>query len=215
MAMSLKAEKRPDLRGSVTRKIRKQGYVPAVVYGNKTKSQPISVEAVDFLKTVREVGRNGLISLEVEKGTKHQVMVHDLQMDPLKGDYLHIDFFEVDMSSEIEANVPVRLTGEARGVSEGGVLSQLMYEITVRSLPADIPEEITLDVSSLAIGDSIQIRDVRGNVPVQVVNEDEETVVTVQPPATEKEEETEAAVTDNEPEVINEKEEPAEEAKEE
>ncbi|MFC0472883.1 50S ribosomal protein L25 [Halalkalibacter kiskunsagensis] len=121
MATVLKANPRDDLRGSATRKIRKQGHVPAILYGNKIDSQPVSIESVDLLKTVREVGKNGLFSLDVAGKKKHQVMIHDIQIDPLKNEYTHIDFFEVDMTSEIDANVPVQLTGEAPGEKEGGM----------------------------------------------------------------------------------------------
>ncbi|KHF38335.1 50S ribosomal protein L25/general stress protein Ctc [Halalkalibacter okhensis] len=187
MATVLQANPRDDLRGSATRKIRKEGYVPAILYGNKIESQPVAVMSVDLLKTVREVGKNGLFSLDVSGKKKHQVMIHDIQIDPLKNEYTHIDFFEVDMTSEIDANVPVRLTGEAPGEKEGGMVSHLLYEIAVRCLPADIPEEITVDVSNLTIGDSIQVADIRSQVSVDITSEDEETIVTVQPQAAEQE----------------------------
>jgi large subunit ribosomal protein L25 len=187
MATVLQANPRDDLRGSATRKIRKEGYVPAILYGNKIESQPVAVMSVDLLKTVREVGKNGLFSLDVTGKKKHQVMIHDIQIDPLKNEYTHIDFFEVDMTSEIDANVPVRLTGEAPGEKEGGMVSHLLYEVGVRCLPADIPEEITVDVSSLNIGDSIQVADIRSQVSVDITSEDEETIVTVQPQAAEQE----------------------------
>ncbi|GAE31747.1 50S ribosomal protein L25/general stress protein Ctc [Halalkalibacter hemicellulosilyticus] len=205
MATVLQANPREDLRGSATRKIRKKGYVPAVIYGSKTESQPVSVEGVDLLKTIRDVGKNGLFSLDIEGKSKHQVMVHDIQVDPLKNEYLHIDFFEVDMQSEIVAEVSVRLEGEAPGEKEGGVVSHLLYDISVKCLPADIPEEIVVDVSNLAIGDSIQVADIRSSLKAEVVNEDEETIVTVQAPAAEVEPEGTEAEEGAEPEVINEK----------
>lgn len=202
MATVLKASPREDLKGSATRKIRKSGYVPAVLYGNKIESQPVSVESVDFLKTVREVGKNGLFSLDVSGKKKHQVMIHDLQIDPIKNEYLHIDFFEVDMTSEIDASVPVHLTGESPGEKAGGMVSHLMYEVAVKCLPSDIPEEISVDVSDLNIGDSIQIADIRSKVNVQITNEDEETIVTVQAPAAEVE--PEGTEDEAEPEVVGE-----------
>ncbi|WP_100374384.1 50S ribosomal protein L25/general stress protein Ctc [Bacillus sp. FJAT-45037] len=202
MAITLQANPRTDLTGSATRQIRKDGHVPGILYGNKINSKPVSVDGVEFLKTVREVGKNGLFSLNVD-GKKHQVMVHDLQVDPLKNEYVHVDFFEVDMKSEIDADVPVRLTGESVGAKEGGVLTHLMYEVSVKSLPADIPEEIELDVSELQIGDSIQISELRNKLSVEINNEDEETIVTVQPPTVAEEPEDEES-EDVEPEVIGE-----------
>ncbi|MBM0067793.1 50S ribosomal protein L25/general stress protein Ctc [Alkalicoccobacillus gibsonii] len=181
----LKAEKRTDMRGSGTRKVRNAGYVPGVLYGNKTESTPVSVESVDFLKTMREVGRNGLFSLEVSDGKKHQVMVQEVQTDPLKDSFVHIDFFEVDMKSEIDVEIPVRVEGEAAGVKEGGVLAQVKHEISVRCLPGDIPEEVVVDVSELGIGDGLTVADVKGSLSVEVTSEDEEAIVTVQPPTIE------------------------------
>ncbi|WYP26624.1 50S ribosomal protein L25/general stress protein Ctc [Alkalihalobacillus sp. FSL W8-0930] len=181
----LKAEKRTDMRGSGTRKVRNAGFVPAVLYGNKTEATPVSVESVDFLKTMREVGRNGLFSLEVSNGKKHQVMVQEVQTDPLKDTFVHIDFFEVDMKSEIDVEVPVRVEGEAAGVKEGGVLAQVKHEISVRCLPGDIPEEVVVDVSELGIGDGLTVADVKGSLSVEVTSEDEEAIVTVQPPTIE------------------------------
>ncbi|WP_088105937.1 50S ribosomal protein L25/general stress protein Ctc [Halalkalibacter urbisdiaboli] len=187
MATILKAAPREDLRGSATRRIRKEGYVPGILYGNKIESQPVSVEGVEFLKTVRENGINGLFSLELNGKDKHQVMIHDVQRDPLKNEFLHIDFFEVDMKSEIDVDVAVRLTGEAPGEKEGGIVSHLLYHLSVRCLPTDIPEEITVDISNLNIGDSIQVGDIRSAVSVEINQEDEETIVTIQPPAAEQE----------------------------
>ncbi|NEU32544.1 50S ribosomal protein L25/general stress protein Ctc [bacterium LRH843] len=178
----LQANSRPNLKKSVTKKIRKEGNVPAVLYGEKLESQSVSVNGIDFLKTVRDVGRNGLISLEVD-GKKHKVMVYDLQIDPLKNEYTHIDFFEVNMSTEIDANVHIRLVGESPGEKEGGIVSQLLHEVGVRCLPSDIPEEIEVNISNLAIGDSIQVADLRSSVSVELTSEDEETIVTVQAPA--------------------------------
>ncbi len=93
MATELKANPRDDLRGSATRTLRKEGYVPGVLYGNKIKSQTVFVEGIDFIKTVRQVGKNGLFSLNVGGKKKHQVMIHDVQRDPIKNEYIHIDFF--------------------------------------------------------------------------------------------------------------------------
>lgn len=204
MATVLKANPRTDLKGSATRKIRKVGYVPAILYGNKIESQPVAVEGVELLKTVRAVGKNGLFTLDVEGKKKHQVMIHEIQTDPLKGEYTHIDFFEVDMTSKIDVDVPVRLAGEALGAKEGGIVSHLLYEITVNCLPSEIPEEIEVDISNLNIGDSIQVADIRSQVSVDVVSEDEETIVTIQAPAAEVEPE-QLEGEESEPEVLGEK----------
>ncbi|AIC96603.1 MULTISPECIES: 50S ribosomal protein L25/general stress protein Ctc [Shouchella] len=188
----LQARDRKDLTGQETRNIRLNGFVPGVLYGNKIESQPVSVESVAFLKTMREVGQNGLFDLELENGKKHHVMVQEVQVDPLKNHYTHIDFFEVNMKEKRDANVPVHLEGEAPGASEGGIVNHLLYEITVHCLPADIPESITVDISSLNVGDTLSISEMRSTVSVDIVNEDDEAIVTVQAPTvTEDPDETE------------------------
>lgn len=202
MASVLKANPREDLKNSVTRSIRNNGHVPAVLYGGKIESQSVSVDGIEFMKLVRSVGRNGLFSLDVEGKNKHHVMIYDMQMDPIKSEYTHIDFFEVDMTTEIDAQVPVRLTGDAPGEREGGVVSQLMYEIAVKCLPSDIPEEIEVDISKLNIGDTILTADIRSSVSVELTSEDEEPIVAVQAPANQVEEETEQSGGTAEPEVI-------------
>ncbi len=194
MANVLKARTRDNLKKSVTKTLRKEGQVPAVLYGSKTENKNVSVDAVEFMKMMRKVGKNGLLSLEIEGKNKHQVLVYDLQVDPIKDEYSHVDFFEVDMKSEIDANVPIRLSGNAPAEKDGGIISQLLYELTVKCLPADIPEELVVDISKLTIGDTVHVADIRNNLPVEIVHEDEEVIITVQPPVAENsaEEEDEA-----------------------
>ncbi|WP_026673680.1 50S ribosomal protein L25/general stress protein Ctc [Alkalihalobacterium bogoriense] len=186
MATALQAKVRTDLKRSATKEFRQNGQVPGVIYGKKLDSKPIAVDSVDFIKLIRDNGRNGIISLGVDNNN-HQVMVSDIQTDPLKGEVVHVDFFEVDMKSEIDADVRVTLEGEAPGEKDGGIVSHLLYNVTVRCLPNEIPEEIKVDISHLSIGDSIQISDIVQSVNVDIVNEPEETIVTVQAAAAEEE----------------------------
>ncbi|WP_209125599.1 50S ribosomal protein L25/general stress protein Ctc [Alkalihalobacillus sp. BA299] len=178
MAVALQATARPDLKKSTTRKFREDGQVPAVLYGKKVGSQPIAVDQVNFIKLVRDEGRNSIISLDVN-GKKHEVMVYDMQVDPLKNDLVHVDFCAVDMSSEVDTEVRVHLVGEAPGVSDGGMVSHLLHQLSVRALPSEIPSEITVDISNLNIGDSIQIKDIMSQQSVELTNDPEETIVTI------------------------------------
>ncbi|GAK09981.1 50S ribosomal protein L25/general stress protein Ctc [Geomicrobium sp. JCM 19038] len=197
----LQAHSRNDLRRSVTRKLRVDGFVPAVLYGKKTESIAVSVPSIEFMKTLREAGRNGIIDLFVDgDGKKHQVMVHDLQNDILKGNTTHIDFFEVDMKSELDADVAVNLVGDAPGEAEGGVLSHMLYTISVRALPTEIPESIEVDISQLGVGDSISVSDLKSGKNFEFNNDDEETVVAVLAPTLE-DEGTEEEASD-EPELV-------------
>lgn len=179
---TLKASSREDLRGSTLRKIRNQGDIPAIVYGQGMSGKLVRVEAIEFIKVLKVVGVNGIISLQTSEGETYEVMTHEMQVDPLKGDILHVDFFRVDLKSKMDADVPVHLTGEALGVKDGGIIQQPLYEISVRALPADIPEAIDVDVSNLMVGDSLYVRDLTGTGNYEINNEPEEVIVSVLAP---------------------------------
>ena len=100
----------------------------------------------DLLKTIKDVGRNGVISLDVNGNTQN-VIVTDYQVDPLKNGFIHVDFLAVDMSKEITANVNVNLVGDAAGVKDGGVMQQSLFEVSIAAKPADIPPSIDIDVT--------------------------------------------------------------------
>lgn len=207
LAVQLKAKKREDLQKSSTKKIRQSGRIPAVVYGNNKQSNTISVDSIELLKTVRDEGRNAIISLDVE-GNSVDVMLHDYQIEPIRDELVHADFYVVNMSQEMDVEVTVRLEGESQGAKEGGVLQQPLYALAVRAKPADIPEEITIDVSDLQIGDSIMVSDLKDGKNYEILEDENTTIVTVTAPDTAEEEEEEEETTEEdpaEPEVINEK----------
>jgi large subunit ribosomal protein L25 len=205
VSATLKAEIRDTKKSSVLSKIRNEGGLPAVLYGQKKESKPIFVDNPEFLKVYRSVGKNGVITLKVENES-HSVMVYDLQKDPLKGDYVHADFYEVDMNQEVDADVPVHLIGESAGSKDGGITQQLLHEISVRALPAEFPESIDINVEALDIGDTIQIKDIKASGNYEILNDSEEVAVSVIAPTQEgavAEDKDEAAQQD-EPEVIGE-----------
>lgn len=192
MSTVLKAQSRTNEQHSQLNEQRQRGNVPAIVYGYNIKNTPISVESKSFLKVMREVGRNGVISLDLE-GKKLNVILHEYQEDSLRKEVTHADFLAVDMKVEIEANVLIELSNDAPGVKSGGVLQQILHEVSITAKPDDIPEEIKVDISGLEIGDSITVGDIRGNYSVVINNEDEETIASVQPPRVEEESTTEEA----------------------
>src|SRR5699024_8523230 len=159
MTVTLKATTRNDHRKSATKRFREKGFVPAVVYGKDKESKSIAVNSIELVKTVRDEGRNAIISLDIENDKPVDVMLHEYQMDPIKDELVHADFYIVDMSEEMDVEVSLRLEGEPEGAKEGGILQQPLYELQVRAKPGDIPEEISVDVSSLVIGDSISVGD--------------------------------------------------------
>ncbi|WEA44518.1 50S ribosomal protein L25/general stress protein Ctc [Priestia aryabhattai] len=186
MSISIQANKRTDFKNSTNRKIRDEGNFPAVVYGNKTESTPIYLNSADFIKTIREAGRNGVLTLQVDK-QKYSVMLHDIQTDPLKNEIVHADFQVVDMKKEIDTEVSLSLVGEAKGTKEGGVLQQSLYEISLKGLPQDIPSSIDVDVSDLGINDTITVGDIKVDKKLEITHDAEDTVASVLPPQQEEE----------------------------
>lgn len=190
----MKADQRDDLAKSNTKKIRQAGSVPAIVYGNNKEPRTVSVNSMELLKTVRDEGKNAIISLEVD-GDSVDVMLHDYQIEPLKDELVHADFYVVNMSQEMDVQVPIHLGGEAQGAKDGGVLQQPLHELSLRAKPANIPEEIKVDVANLEIGDSITVADLKEGRDYEILEDEATTIVTILAPSEtveEAEEETDA-----------------------
>ena len=167
-------------KGSLN-KIRNEGKIPAVVYGFGANNTSVKVDEPEFIKVIREVGRNGVIELGVGSKTI-KVMVSDYQIDPIKNQITHIDFLSINMKSELTVDVVVNLTGEAVGAKEGGVVQQPLFQLSVTATPDEIPESIEVDVTELNVGDSILVGDLKANKSYTINNEDDEAIVSVVPP---------------------------------
>ncbi|KRG12846.1 50S ribosomal protein L25/general stress protein Ctc [Lederbergia galactosidilytica] len=202
MESVLTANRREHGRRSQLTEIRERGDIPAVLYGYQVENTPIFVNSIEFVKTMREVGRNGVISLDLG-GNKVNVILHEYQQDPLKNEVTHADFLAVDMKQEIEAQVRVELVGEAEGAKQGGVLQQILYELSVTATPKNIPEVFEVDITDQQIGDTLTVGDIKDKYNITINHEDIEAIVTVQPPREEVEESDDSA-TQTEPEVIGE-----------
>ncbi|MBM7601297.1 large subunit ribosomal protein L25 [Virgibacillus halotolerans] len=203
MALDLKAAKREDFKHSTTKQLRQEGLVPAVVYGQDKGPKHASVVSIDLLKMVRDEGRNAIISLNIDGDKPVDVMLHDYQMDPIKNELVHVDFYIVNMSEEMDVEVSLRLEGEAQGSKDGGVLQQPLYELQVRAKPNNIPDEITVDVAALEIGDSITIGDLPVSDKYEFLEETDTTIATVlQPDVLSEEDEAGDADASAEPELV-------------
>jgi large subunit ribosomal protein L25 len=199
MSVTLNAMKREDHTRSATKKLRQSGQVPAVVYGKENESKSISVDSLELLKTVRDEGRNAVISLQIQGDSAVNVMLHDYQSDHIKDSVLHADFYIVNMSQEMEAQVPVRLEGEP----ENGVVQQPLYEVTVKATPNNFPNEITVDISKKSIGDIITVAEIGESTTYTVVDDAETVVASVLAPNTNADMEGQQE-TDQEPEFTGE-----------
>ena len=183
LASNSRAEKSKQ---SELKELRNTGQVPAVVYGFETENTSLSVDENEFIKVIREVGRNGVIDLEIADGVT-QVMVNEYQFDALKNQITHIDFIAINMQTEVTVEVQIELTGEAPGQKEGGVLEQPLFEVSVTAKPADIPETIEVDISELNVGDSIHVEDIRSKGNFVIENEDADALVIISAPTEEPE----------------------------
>lgn len=161
-AVKLQAQAR-KLHGRKVKKLRQEGWLPANIYGNKIKSQSIKVDEKDFKKIYFQTGLTNVLELSLQDGGKSiPVLIHNLQFDPITDKMIHVDFYQVDLTKKITANVAIKITGVAPAVASGGVLLKLVDEVEVEALPADLPDKLVLDISSLdKIGASLTAQDLQ------------------------------------------------------
>jgi large subunit ribosomal protein L25 len=178
----LKAEKRDEAGKGAARKIRAVGRVPAVLYGPQLDPMRLTVDALQLWHALHtDAGTNVLISLAVD-GDTFLTMPREVQRDIVKGTLLHVDFLRIRRDVAIQVDVPIHLTGESAGVTEGGVIEHHLWELRIECLPANVPESVEADVSHLNIGDSLHVSDLRIPQHLTVLTPLEETIVSVVPP---------------------------------
>ncbi len=193
----LTAQRRTASGKGAAGRIRREGLVPAVVYGLGTDSVPVTVASRE-LSTIlsSDRGANTLITLEID-GAEQLALARQIQRNPIKGTLVHVDFVRVRADQTIQAEVPVRLTGDAEGVSRGGVLEQLLHSVTVDARPSDIPDSLDIDISALEIGGSVRVSELVVPAGVALRNEPEAVVATISAPRV-AEAEGEAAAAEGE-----------------
>jgi large subunit ribosomal protein L25 len=217
--VELQARERSERGKNAARRLRASGMLPAVLYGpsneaGRSTALAVPDRVVDY--TLQHLGDNALYDIDLDGGTSTARIV-DVQRDPVTGRLIHVDFAPVNMRERIEVTVPVHVTGEAPGVEEGGVLQQVAYEAQIETLPGDIPQELTVDVSSLGMNENLTLADIRLPDGITLISDPEEVAATVTAPTEITEEELEAAgVVEEEPEEVEpvEGEEEAEEGEE-
>src|SRR3989338_1137304 len=149
------AETRRELGTGASRRLRKQKFIPAILYGQSEQATNLKVayEEFDKLRRVHK-SEHAVIDLAVkESGAKIHVMIKSVDHDPVKGSPIHIDFLAISLDKKIVTKIPVLSIGECAGVAEGGILDHPLWELEIRCLPRDIPEKVEVDVSTLGIGD--------------------------------------------------------------
>jgi large subunit ribosomal protein L25 len=168
---------RETLKKGSAGKLRREGKIPAIVYG-RGEPTPIAVDAREFGNKFHTVSESTLITLQAD-GKSFDVLVKDYQSDILSGKILHIDFYEIEKGKALRARVALHLVGTPIGVREGGVVEQLMHDVEVECLPKDLPAGIEIDVSNVKIGSSLTIADVAFPEGVRPITPEDQVVMTV------------------------------------
>jgi large subunit ribosomal protein L25 len=193
---ALSADARGGIGKGVARKLRAAGRIPAVLYGKGKEGEAISVDptSLERLLHTSESGMNTLIDLSVG-GRTSTVLLKDLQRDPIRGRYLHADFFVVDLKQELQVTIPLHFVGKAKGLEFGGIVEHPLREVEVACLPQAIPDSIEVDVTELNIGDSLHVRDLQTPAGVRVISDGDLAIALVEQPAVAEEPSAEEAVT--------------------
>jgi large subunit ribosomal protein L25 len=209
--MTVEALPRVERGKSQARQLRRGGQVPAVVYGGAAEPQALSVNPRVIEKLLHsEAGRNAVFTLSIKGHGKASAMIRDWQVEPVKGQLLHVDFLRIALDARLKVKVPVEVGGEAVGVKEqGGILELVQREIEVECLPGDIPDGLALDVTELTIGKGIRVGDLKvDNRKLQILTDPDRVIVHVVAPRALAEEEkpleeaVPAAAESAEPELI-------------
>lgn len=178
--IELQAQIRPE---TPVEKLRKQGFIPAVVYGHNKKTEHLAVLLSAFEKVFRKAGESTLVNLVID-GQSKNVIIHDTQRHYLTGKFEHADFYEVSMTEKLKATVALEFTGVSKAVKEnGGILVTVLDEVEVECLPVDLPHNIVVDISVLnTFEDAVHVSDLKVDKKVEILTDKNEVVVKVSPP---------------------------------
>ncbi|MCK4321234.1 50S ribosomal protein L25 [candidate division WOR-3 bacterium] len=216
--MKIEVMKRKEVGSNRVKKIRREGWIPGVIYGHGEKSYHIKLRGDDLIRLIHELHSEAtLITLNFE-GKELQAIIREVTRDPLTEKLLHVDFQHIHEDEEVTVHVIVEIKGESLGVKDGGILNVEHRYLTVRCLPKDMPEEIVIDISNLQIGDSYHVSDIELPLNVKIEEDQTATMVNVLSPRkvveVKPEEEELLAEGVEEPELISEEEAEAKEAEE-
>jgi large subunit ribosomal protein L25 len=188
--IDLKTEKRTTTGNGPARRLRRAGQIPAVYYGPNTEPVLISVNKNDLESVLKKGGIGQVIlNLVIQNNGETRTMpamIKELQTHPVSRNFIHVDFYEIRMDRKITVKVPVITTGVAKGVELGGILQIVRRELEVECLPLEVPESIVIDITDLDIGDSIHVGKISLQGEIEILEEDNRTVVTVLHPKLEE-----------------------------
>lgn len=204
MSIAIKAEKREVFGKNASRRLRREGKIPAVLYGPEGINVSLTLSKKDVFKILRsETGERTILQISFNSELKN-VMIKELQKNPVTDEILHADFIQIALDKSIRVSVPVVAVGEAVGVkTEGGFVDFITREVEIECLPKNIPDRIEVDISNLHLRQSLKVADIAPPEEVRLISAPDTVVVLIEPPSKEEEVKAEA-----EEEVISEGEEP-------
>ena len=214
----LDAQLREGRGKGAARTLRREGIVPAIVYGHKQKPAAIQLAEQGLHRFLGAVGENIIINLELGKNEPETVMLKEVQIDPVSMKVLHVDFVRVSLEERVTAHVPITLLGTPSGIEEGGIQEFLLRELQIECEVGNLPEHIEIDVSSLNIRDQIRVSDIELAEGMNIIDDMSTIIITIAAPTVIEEVEEEGIEIEEEemePEVIGEKREEEEEEAEE
>ena len=178
MEANLKATLRESIGSGESRRLRNEGFLPAVIYGLGMDPVSIAVNAREFTNALKtDAGSNVILNLEVGK-SKYTTLAREIQRHPYKNEFLHIDLIQIDLTQNVEANVQVNFLGTPIGVKdEGGLVQTINATITVSTLPSTIPASLDLDISELNVGENATVLDVKLPEGVELATEDDDSIL--------------------------------------
>lgn len=178
-----------SLRDEKTKAVRREGFIPAIIYGNDYKNQNVKFEKVNFLRLFKEAGTSNLIEINIDGHKPVKTLVREVQVDPIKGEILHVDLFKVNMKEKIQAEIPLEFIGDSAAVInlEGSLITS-KDSVEVECLPGDLVSEIQIDISVLDDFDkNIKVEDIKVPAGIEILDDPEEIVAFVQEPRSEEE----------------------------
>lgn len=183
--MKLSAKIRSEKGKESAKRFRSQGFIPAILYGEKQESLPLVVNGKELASLLsKHRGTSLIVDLEIdgEKKMKQAALVKEIQKHKTRDKFLHIDLMRIVMDEEIKAVIPVVAKGESEGAKQGGVLQILLHEVNIEALPKNIPEYIEVDISNLQIGDSLHLENLPKIEGVNYLDDPESVLLTIVPP---------------------------------
>lgn len=181
MTVNLKAEARQSLTKSEVNMKRREGKVPAVVYGKKIAPTPLLIDQKELMALIK-ANRHAVVEMEVPGSGNLSVMLSDVQRDKMTRELLHVDFHQINMDEPVKTTVGLDFAGEAKGVREGGMMQVILHEVEIRCLPQQIPTSLEIDISGMELGDTLLVSSIQAPAGIEIKTDHDQPIVTILAP---------------------------------